>query len=187
VAEASCRLKVAPTVRDAIQLYGFVCPVLQLLPFDSYLRVEIADTGLILETDRHFRRDSYQLSPKAGSAVFVDIETDYISSGGGSEGYSFHSGSMHKTMKQLEDEGFAGEIAKTALIACYSQRSPVMRTAFDNEIRWATDEGGGTVLSLLSSTEGGYRRLEKQLMQQFRMDSQPARKTRMRTGQGGGQ
>jgi hypothetical protein len=187
VAEASFRLKAAPTVRDALQLYAFVCPVLQLLPFDSYLRVEIADTGLILETDRHFRRDSYQLSPKAGSAVFVDIETDYMSSGGGSESYSFHSGSMHKTTRQLEDEGLAGELAKNALIACYSQPSPVIRTAFDNEIRWASDEGGGAVASLLSSTEGGYRRLEKQLTQQFRMDPQPPRMTRMRTERGDGQ
>jgi hypothetical protein len=187
VAEASFRLSAAPTVRDALQLYAFVCPVLQLLPFDSYLRVEIADAGLILETDRHFRRDSYQLSPKAGSAMVVDIETDYISSGGDSESYSFHSGSMHKSTKQLEDEGFAGEIAKNAIIACYSQRSPVISTAFDNEIRWTTDEDGGAVVSLLSSTEGGYRRLEKQLMQQFRMDPQPARMPRMRTGRGDGQ
>jgi len=187
VAEASFHLSAAPTVRDALEFYAFICPVLQLLPFDSYLRVEIADTGLILETDRHFRRDSYRLSPKAGSAVFVDIETDYISSGGGAESYSFHSGSMHKNTKQLEDEGLAGEIAKNAVIACYSQRSPVIRTAFDNEVRWTTDEGGGAVVSLLSSTEGGYRRLERQLMQQFRTDPQPARMTRMRTVRGDGQ
>lgn len=184
MAEASFRLSAAPTVRDALQLYALVCPVLQLLPFDSYLRVEIADTGLILETHRHFRRDSYQLSPKAGSAVFVDIETDYISSGGGSESHSSHSGSMHKNAKQLENEGFATEIAENALIACYSQRSPVIRTAFDNEIRWASAEGGGAVVSLLSSTEGGYRRLEKRFMQQLRMDPQPARMTRMRTERG---
>jgi hypothetical protein len=172
MAEASFRLQGAPTVRDAIQLYGFVCPVLQLLPFDCYLRVEIADTGLILETHKHFRQDSYQLSPKAGSAVFVDIETDYISSGTGYGSHSFHSGSMHKTMQQLEAEGFAGEIAENALVACYSQRSPVIRNAFDNEIRWVCD-AGGAALALICSTEGGCRRLERRLMRQFRMDPQP--------------
>ena len=94
---------------------------------------------------------------------------------------------MHKNTKQLEDEGNVGEIAKNGLVACYSQRSPVIRNAFDNEIRWTTDEGGDAVVSLLSSTEGGYRRLERQLMKQFRMDPQPARMPRMRTGQGDGQ
>ncbi|MGA7982655.1 MAG: hypothetical protein WCA32_20840 [Chromatiaceae bacterium] len=170
MAEAKFRLKKAPKVRDAIELYGFICPILKMLPFDVYLRVEIADTGLILETEKHYFDDIYNLSSKTGSAVFDEMGTDYVSSVTGSRSYPIDAGSMYKSKKQLEDDGFLRKIAKNVFMSRYSKSTVFMKNSFDSDIKWEDDEDGGAILVMTSSSEGDYRRLEKRLVQQFLMD-----------------
>ena len=93
MAERKLRLKKVPSVGDAIELYGFLCPILKMLPYDVYLRVEIEDSGLILETDRHYFDDVFNLSPKSGPRPVTDTDPEYFGSLTGSRGYPIDAGS----------------------------------------------------------------------------------------------
>jgi hypothetical protein len=169
MAEVKFRLKKPPKVRDAIELYGFICPILKLLPYDIYLRVEIADTGLILETDKHYFDDMYNLSSRTGFNLFEETGSDYVSSVTGYLSYPIDAGSIYKSKKQLEDDGLLGKVAKNAFMSRYSQTA-ILKNSFDSDIKWEADPDGDAILVMTSSSEGDYRRLEKRLIQQFLMD-----------------
>lgn len=167
--ERKVRLKKTPTVGDAVSLYGFICPIIKMLPYDVYLRAEIDGLGLILETDRHYFDDTYNLSPKPGAVVVEEVGLDYISSLNGSRSYPIDSGSHIKSRRQLEEAGFMRRRATRAFLSRYSKPS-VLRNAFDSDIKWEGDRDGGALLVLTSSSEGDFRRLEKRIQQQFAVE-----------------
>jgi len=167
--ERKLRLKKTPTVGDAIALYGFICPILKMLPYDVYLRVEIERMGLILESDRHYFDDSYILSVKSGAVVVEDLGADYLSSLDGSRSYPIDSGSHLKSRRQLEEAGFLRKRAVNGFMSRYSKPS-LIKNAFDSDIKWERAGDGGALLVMTSSSEGDYRRLEKRLLQQFELD-----------------
>lgn len=167
--ERKFRLKRIPTVGDAISLYGFICPIIKMLPYDVYLRVEVDGLGLILETDRHYFDDVYNLSPKSGAVVVEEVGLDYISSLNGSRSYPIDAGSHLKSRRQLEEAGFMRRRASCAFMSRYSKPS-VLKNAFDSDIKWETSREGGALLVMTSSSEGDFRRLEKRLQQQFVTD-----------------
>jgi hypothetical protein len=170
MAEVKFRLRRAPRVRDAIDLYGFICPILKMLPYDVYLRVEVGDTGLILETDKHYFDDIYNLSSRTGPTAFEAMGTDYMASVSGSRSYPIDAGSMYKSKGQLEDDGFLRKVAKNAFMSRYSKSAILIKNSFDSDIKWECVEDGGAILVMTSTSEGDYRRLEKRLVQQFLMD-----------------
>jgi hypothetical protein len=166
MAEKKFRLKTLPTVGDAIDLYGFICPILKMLPYDVYLRAEIEGTGLILETDKHYFDDLFNLSPKTGPRLTEDIGSDFVASLTGSRSYPIDSGSSYKHKAQLQEAGLLRKKAVCAFLSRYS-KSSILRNAFDSDIKWERDGEGGAVLVLTSDSEGDFKRLSKRLMQQF--------------------
>lgn len=167
--EKKFRLKRNPTVGDAIGLYGFICPILKMLPYDVYLRVEVSDSGLILESEKHYFDDMYSLSPKASANTPQEMGEDYVASLTGSRGYPIDSGSIYKTRKQLLDNGFCRKKAINTFMSRYS-KSPILKNSFDSDVKWERDQAGDTILVMTSSSEGDFKRIEKRLFQQFEMD-----------------
>jgi hypothetical protein len=166
MAEKRFRLKKVPSVSDAIGLYGFLCPILKMLPYDVYLRVEIEDTGLILETEKHYFDDMYNLSPKTGPRRASDTDTDYVSSLSGSRSYLIDAGSLYRGRSQLQESGMMRKKAIIAFMSRYS-KSAILRNAFDSDIKWEADAEGGALLVMTSNNEGDFKRLEKRLVSQF--------------------
>lgn len=164
--ERKLRLEKVPSVNDAIELYGFLCPILKMLPYDVYLRVEVEDTGLILETDRHYFDDVYHLSHKSGPRGASEIETDYVSSLSGSRGYPIDAGSLHRSREQLQDAGMLRKKATCAFMSRYA-KSAILKNTFDSDIKWEADGSGGAALVLTSNSEGDYKRLGKRVASQF--------------------
>ena len=75
--EKKFHVKHVPSVGDAIGLYGFICPILKMLPYDVYLRVEIGGSGLVLETEKHYFDDLYagetlEFSEETGKVTIVN-------------------------------------------------------------------------------------------------------------------
>ena len=167
--ERKLHLRKTPTAREALALYGFLCPILKMLPYDVYLRVEIDDTGLILETEKHYFDDMYNLSPKVGPSSFPATGTDYVASLTGSRSYPIDAGSIYRDRKQLEEAGFLRKRAVKAFMSRYS-KSSILKNAFDSDIKWEQDGTGETLMVLTSSSEGDFKRLEKRLFQQFNLE-----------------
>jgi len=166
MAEKRLRLKKVPSVNDAIGLYGFLCPILKMLPYDVYLRVEIEGTGLILETERHHFDDLYNLSPKTGPVQTAETDSEYLTSLTGSRSYPIDAGSIYRSRNQLQESGMLSKKAISAFMSRYS-KSPMLRNAFDSDIKWEADGNGGAVLVMSSNNEGDFKRLGKRLEQQF--------------------
>jgi hypothetical protein len=173
MAERKLRLKKVPSVGDAIELYGFLCPILKMLPYDVYLRVEIEDSGLILETDRHYFDDVFNLSPKSGPRPVTDTDPEYIGSLTGSRGYPIDAGSLHRSRDQLQDAGLLRKRAVCAFMSRYA-KSAILRNAFDSDIKWEADGEGKAALVLTSDNEGDYKRLGRRLESQFLVDAADA-------------
>lgn len=169
MAEKRYVLRRTPVVRDAIALYGFICPIVKMLPYDVYLRVDLGDTGLILETEKHYFDDSYYLSPKAGPATSPDADEEYVASLTGSRSYPVDAGSMLRSRKQLEESGYLRKPAVRCFMSRYS-KSAIIRSTFDSDVRWEGTSEGLTVLIVSSSSEGDLKRLVKRLRAQFDME-----------------
>jgi hypothetical protein len=166
MAERRFRLQKVPSVSDAIELFGFLCPILKMLPFDVYLRVDVEDTGLILETERHYFDDLYNLSPKTKPGIVTDIDSEYVASLTGSRGYPIDSGSLHKSRDQLQDADMLRKRAVNAFMSRYA-KGAILKSAFDSDVKWEADDSGGASLVLTSNSEGDFRRLEKRIASQF--------------------
>lgn len=166
MAERKFQLEKVPRVNDALELYGFLCPILKMLPYDVYLRVEIEDTGLLLETDRHYFDDLYHLSPKSGPRKAPEFDSEYLSSLTGSRGYPIDAGSPHRSRQQLQDAGMLRKKAVRAFMSRYA-KSAILKNAFDSDIKWEAHPSGGAVLVLTSDNEGDFKRLGKRLASQF--------------------
>jgi hypothetical protein len=164
--ERRLHLTKTPTTRDAVALYGFLCPILKMLPYDVYLRVEIDHTGLILETEKHYFDDLYNLSPKVGPSSFAPSGSDYLASLTGSRSYPIDAGSIYRDRRQLEEAGFLRKRAVKAFMSRYS-KSSILKNAFDSDIKWEQGGDGDTLLVLTSSSEGDFKRLEKRILQQL--------------------
>ena len=158
-----------PTVGDAIDLYGFICPSLKMLPYDVYLRLEVADSGLILESEKHYFDNVYNLSQKRGPNAWEEIGPDYVASLTGSRGYPIDAEGLLKSRQQLKDAGLLRKRAVNAFMSRYS-KSPILRNSFDSDLRWEQNNYGDMILILTSSSEGDFKRLEKRLLQQFEME-----------------
>jgi hypothetical protein len=94
MAEKKFCLPTPPSVGEAIDLYGFLCPILKMLPYDVYLRVEIEGTPVILEWTNHdcpYVRKHYEsgnmqaLQKEARDAGYVWLSV--ISSAPGKQGH----------------------------------------------------------------------------------------------------
>ena len=167
--EKKFHVRHVPSVGDAIGLYGFICPILKMLPYDVYLRVEIGGSGLVLETEKHYFDDMYALSRETGGQQLEETDADYIASLSGSRGYPIDYGSLYKSRKQLHDAGFYRKRAATAFMSRYS-KSTILKNSFDSDIKWGADAKGRMILVMTSSSEGDFKRLERRLLQQFDLE-----------------
>jgi hypothetical protein len=164
--EKKFRLSLVPSIGDAIGLYGFICPILKMLPYDLYFRTEIEGSELILESDRHYFDDVYHLSSKVTADTMQRDNSDYMASLTGSRGYPVDLGTTYRNRKQLQDAGFFRRRAVKAFMSRYA-KSAIVKNSFDCDLKWEKAEEGGAVLVMTSSSEGDFRRLEKRLIQQF--------------------
>ena len=166
MAEKKFRLPTPPSVGEAIDLYGFLCPIMKMLPYDVYLRVEIEGTPVILETEKHYFDDLYNLSPKHGPRPLAETGADYLMSLTGSRSYPIDAGSGQKNRKQLRDAGLLRKKAVSAFMSRYA-KSAILGNAFDSDIKWESSGDGTAVLVLTSNSEGDFKRLTRRLTQQF--------------------
>jgi hypothetical protein len=167
MAEQKFHLDSVPSVNDALELYGFLCPILKMLPYDVYLRVDIQNTGLLLETDRHYFDDTYKLTPRGGPGRVTELDSEYVASISGSRGYPVDAGSLHRSRQQLREEGMLRKKAVRAFMSRYAN-SAILKSAFNSDIKWEVDAGESTILVLTSDNGGDFKRLGKRIASQFR-------------------
>ena len=166
MAEQKFHLQKVPSVNDALELYGFLCPILKMLPYDVYLRVQVENTGLVLETDRHYFDDHFNLMKKSGPRPVPEFDSEYVTSLSGSRGYPVDAGSHHRSKQQLQDEGMLRRKAVTAFMSRYAAGA-ILKSAFNSDIKWEADAGGGAILVLTSDNRGDFKRLGERIADQF--------------------